>query len=133
PRAGLAAPAARASVRGSTGRPPRHKPLVAAIAALLLAGCASTAARDTPPADATASSARCPTDAYPTTYVRTPSPPVLVTNAPVLTGDGARLDGADVLMADGRIVAVGRGLEAPEGATRVDGTGQWVTPGIIDV
>src|SRR5690606_29359652 len=43
------------------------------------------------------------------------------------------LDGADVLMADGRIVAVGRGLEAPEGATRVDGTGQWVTPGIIDV
>ncbi|WP_140909492.1 amidohydrolase [Cognatiluteimonas lumbrici] len=110
-----------------------HKPLVAAIAALLLAGCASTAARDTAPADATASSARFTTDAYPSTYVRAPSPPVLVTNATVLTGDGARLDGADVLMADGRIVAVGHGLEAPEGATRVDGTGQWVTPGIIDV
>ena len=110
-----------------------HKPLVAAIAALLLAGCASTAARDTPPADATAASARFTTDAYPSTYVRTPAPPVLVTNATVLTGDGNRLDGADVLMADGRIVAVGRGLEAPEGATRVDGTGQWVTPGIIDV
>jgi len=36
-------------------------------------------------------------------------------------------------MQDGRIVAVGNGLAAPEGATRVDGSGKWVTPGIIDI
>jgi imidazolonepropionase-like amidohydrolase len=36
-------------------------------------------------------------------------------------------------MRDGKIVAVGTALEAPADATRVDGTGKWVTPGIIDV
>ena len=46
---------------------------------------------------------------------------------------GQRLDGADVLLQDGKVVAVGTGLQAPAGATRVDGTGKWVTPGLIDV
>ena len=110
-----------------------HKPLAAAIAALLLAGCASTAARDNPPANDAKAAASFTDDPYPSTYVRTAAPPVLVTGATVLTGDGARLDDADVLMQDGRIVAVGQGLSAPEGATRVDGSGKWVTPGIIDV
>jgi imidazolonepropionase-like amidohydrolase len=50
----------------------------------------------------------------------------------VLTGGGERLEGADVLMRDGRIVDVGPSLRAGN-ATVVDGTGKWVTPGIIDV
>jgi imidazolonepropionase-like amidohydrolase len=62
-----------------------------------------------------------------------PAPVYLIENATVLTGTGARLDGADVLMADGRITAVGRDLQGPVGAERVDGTGAWVTPGVIDV
>src|SRR5439155_11721158 len=33
----------------------------------------------------------------------------------------------------GRIVAIGTNVEAPSGATVVDGTGKWVTPGVIDV
>ncbi|HEV2844247.1 MAG TPA: amidohydrolase [Thermoanaerobaculia bacterium] len=33
---------------------------------------------------------------------------------------------------DGKIAAVGATLEAPAGVTVVDGTGKWVTPGIID-
>ncbi|KGO98180.1 amidohydrolase [Novilysobacter defluvii] len=72
-------------------------------------------------------------DPYPSTYERIAAPPVLITGATVLDGAGNRIDGADVLMADGVIVEVGRGLQAPAGATRVDGTGKWVTPGIIDV
>ena len=72
-------------------------------------------------------------DPYPSTYQPIAAPPVLITGATVLTGTGQRLDGADVLMRDGRIVAVGPGLTAPAGATRVDGSGKWVTPGIIDV
>jgi imidazolonepropionase-like amidohydrolase len=72
-------------------------------------------------------------DPYPSTYRPVPSGAVLIRGATVLTGTGARLDGADVLMAEGRIRAVGVGLAAPEGATVVDGTGKWVTPGIIDV
>ncbi len=72
-------------------------------------------------------------DPYPSTYRAMPNPPVLLRNATVLTGTGERLDGADVLMRDGKVVSVGRGLEAPADATTVDATGKWVTPGIIDV
>jgi imidazolonepropionase-like amidohydrolase len=56
----------------------------------------------------------------------------LLTGATVLTGTGERLDDADVLFSDGKIVAVGTDLPA-DGATVVDATGRWVTPGVIDV
>ena len=69
---------------------------------------------------------------FASTYRPVASGPVLIRNATVLTGSGARLDGADVLMRDGRIESVGTGLNADD-ATVVDGTGKWVTPGIIDV
>lgn len=72
-------------------------------------------------------------DPYPSTYQRIASPPVLIEHATVLTGTGERLDDADVLLADGRVQAVGRALAAPANASRVDGRGKWVTPGIIDI
>jgi imidazolonepropionase-like amidohydrolase len=72
-------------------------------------------------------------DPYPSTYQPVPAGPVLIRNATVLIGDGRRLDGADVLFGDGEIRRVGRGLDAPRGATVVDGSGRWVTPGLIDV
>lgn len=72
-------------------------------------------------------------DPYPSTYQAIASGPVLIAHATVLTGTGERLDDADVLVQDGRIVAVGRALQAPEGTTRIDARGRWVTPGIIDV
>lgn len=72
-------------------------------------------------------------DPYPSTYKPLPSEPVLLRNATVLTGTGQRLDNADVLMRDGRIEAVGPGLQAPADARVVDTTGKWVTPGVIDV
>jgi imidazolonepropionase-like amidohydrolase len=72
-------------------------------------------------------------DPYPSTYQPIPSGPVLIQGATVLTGTGSRLEGADVLLSGGRIQAVGVGLQAPAGATIVDGRGKWVTPGIIDV
>jgi hypothetical protein len=108
------------------------KPLTAALATVLLAACAS----GPPRADAPASNAARPSftdDPYASTYRRLAAPPVLVSGATVLDGNGGRLDGADVLMADGRIVAVGTGLDVPADAVRVDGRGKWVTPGIIDV
>ena len=43
------------------------------------------------------------------------------------------LTDADLLVRDGAIVAVGRGLKAPAGATIVDGTGKHVAPGTVDV
>ena len=66
------------------------------------------------------------------TYVARSGPATLIRNATVLDGTGRRLDAADVLMRDGRIVAVGNGLDAT-GAMVVDAGGRWVTPGLIDV
>lgn len=42
------------------------------------------------------------------------------------------LHDADVLIADGRIVAVGRGLETPRDATVIELRGRHLTPGLID-
>ena len=105
------------------------------LGALLAAGCAAQAGRET---EETRESQAIvsPTDRadpYPSTYHPAPSEPTLIRGATVLTGTGVRLDGADVLMADGKIVAVGPGLEAPAGARIIDAQGRWVTPGIIDV
>jgi imidazolonepropionase-like amidohydrolase len=72
-------------------------------------------------------------DPYPSTYHAIASGPVLIEHATVLTGTGERLDDADVLLENGKVSAVGRGLNAPADATRVDARGKWVTPGIIDV
>ncbi len=69
---------------------------------------------------------------FASTYAPVASGPVLITDATVLTGDGKRLENADVLMRDGKVAAVGTDLD-PAGATVVDGRGKWVTPGIIDV
>ena len=105
------------------------KPLTAAVLAALLAGCASAPQKPATPAtpyDYTA-------NPYPSTYQRVASPPVLLQHATVLTGTGTRLEDADVLMRDGLVVAVGNGLDAPADTVRVDATGRWVTPGIIDV
>lgn len=72
-------------------------------------------------------------ETFPSTYQVPVNAPVLIQGATVLTGSGERLDGADVLIADGRIQAVGKGLAAPAGARVVDARGKWVTPGIIDI
>ncbi len=69
---------------------------------------------------------------YASRYQALESVATLLEGATVLTGTGERLDGADVLMRDGKIVAVGTGLDAA-GATSIDAKGRWITPGVIDV
>ena len=108
------------------------KPKIAALAAVLLAGCAT--APDTKPATGEAKpDLGFAADPYPSTYARVAGPAVLLQRATVLTGTGTRLDNADVLMRDGKIVAVGNAIDAPADAVRIDATGKWVTPGIIDI
>ncbi|MDP9089149.1 MAG: amidohydrolase [Pseudomonadota bacterium] len=70
---------------------------------------------------------------FPTTYQVTAAAPTLIQGATVLTGTGERLDGADVLIANGRVQAVGKALTAPPEARVIDARGKWVTPGLIDV
>jgi imidazolonepropionase-like amidohydrolase len=70
---------------------------------------------------------------FPSTYQVPVNAPVLIQGATVLTGTGERLEGADVLISNGRIQAIGKGLTAPSDARLVDARGKWVTPGIIDI
>ncbi len=112
-----------------------QKTALAACAALILAACASTPPAKQAEGDGS-SVTRAPLftdDPYPSTYKRIPSGPVLLTGATVLDGKGGRIENAGVLMQDGKIVAVGANLEAPSNAVRVDASGKWITPGIIDV
>jgi imidazolonepropionase-like amidohydrolase len=70
---------------------------------------------------------------FPSTYQIPANAPVLIQGATILTGTGERLDGADILMANGRIQAIGKGLTAPTDARVIDAGGKWVTPGLIDI
>jgi imidazolonepropionase-like amidohydrolase len=65
-------------------------------------------------------------------YQALPGETTLLTGATILTGTGTRIENADILMTEGKIVAVGVGLTA-DGAVVVDASGKWVTPGVIDV
>jgi imidazolonepropionase-like amidohydrolase len=56
---------------------------------------------------------------------------VAITNGAVYPVSGPKIDSATVLLRDGRIVAVGRGITVPADATVVDAAGKWVTPGFI--
>jgi len=69
---------------------------------------------------------------YPSTYQTLPQQNVLIKNATVLTGTGARLDNADVLLVNGKVEQVGESLSSTD-AVVIDANGKWVTPGIIDV
>ncbi len=58
---------------------------------------------------------------------------VLVRNATIWTvGPEGTLTGADLLVADGKIQAIGRGLAVPPGARVIDAAGKHVSPGMID-
>jgi imidazolonepropionase-like amidohydrolase len=61
-----------------------------------------------------------------------PRADMLIANAIILDGAGGRIVG-DVLVRDGRIAAIGLGLPRTPGLVVVDGTGRWLTPGIVDI
>jgi len=57
---------------------------------------------------------------------------IAITGGRVVIGDGSEpIDGGTVVIRDGRVVAAGAGIGVPAGATIVDATGKWVTPGIV--
>ena len=65
------------------------------------------------------------------TRAQNPSP-IFIQNATVLTVTHGNIEHGSILIRDGKIAAVGADLKAPEGATVIDATGQFVMPGIID-
>jgi len=69
---------------------------------------------------------------FPSTYAPFPSRPTLIRNVTILTAAGPTIRNGSVLLRDGKIVAVGASVSAPADAVVIDGTGKYVTPGIID-
>ena len=57
---------------------------------------------------------------------------IAITGGTVYPVSGPKIDNATVLIQGGRITAVGTNVAIPAGATRIDATGKWVTPGLID-
>ena len=57
---------------------------------------------------------------------------IAITGGTVYPVSGPKLENATVLIRDGRIAAVGTNVAVPQDATRIDASGKWVTPGLID-
>ena len=68
---------------------------------------------------------------YASTYAPLGSENIVIRNATVFDGDGNKFQNYDVHFSNGEIQAVGSGLVV-DGADEIDGTGKFVTPGIID-
>jgi imidazolonepropionase-like amidohydrolase len=74
------------------------------------------------------------TDPYPSTYRTYPGTPTALTGATIFDGEGGRVENGTVLLRDGKVEAIGGAdLSIPAGFTRIDATGKFVTPGIIDI
>ena len=119
-----------------TGRAGRALGMLASVA-LMLSACTQGSARPRS-ASNDAPARKAPPkpysrDPFPSTYHAYPGVPTLVTNVTVFDGEGNRIERGQVLFADGKIVAVGQSVSAPAGVTTIDGTGKFVTPGIIDI
>ena len=110
-----------------------------AAASLALAACASTgeapkSAGDKPAAAAADKPAKFDKDPYPSTYKGYPTRLTVVKGATVFDGEGGRFDNGTVVLSSGKVLAVGGpDLEVPTDAYVVDGTGKYVTPGVIDI
>jgi imidazolonepropionase-like amidohydrolase len=96
-------------------------------AVLLLGACAGDASGDR------VHSASDGPEPYASTYKVYPGRPTALVGATVLDAAGHRYDQGVVLFRDGKVVAVGGSdLAIPAGYDRLDGTGKYVTPGVID-
>jgi imidazolonepropionase-like amidohydrolase len=57
---------------------------------------------------------------------------IAITGGKVYPVSGPAIENGTVLVRDGKIVAVGANVTVPNDATRIDATGKWVTPGLIN-
>ena len=113
--------------------------MVAMVGVALLSACATTGEAK-PNSTPSATPTPKPTpgksynhDPFPSTYKPYPGVPTLITNVTIFDGEGGKIERGQALFADGKIVAIGQTVQAPAGATVIDGTKKYLTPGIIDI
>ncbi len=57
---------------------------------------------------------------------------VVIRGGTLLTATHGRIENGSIYIHNGKIVAVGKDVQAPANATVIDATGKWVMPGLID-
>ncbi len=99
-----------------------------------LAACTTTPSSKPASASGKAAPVKWSADPYPSTYKPYPSTPTAIRGATILDGEGGRIERGIVFMSGGKITSVG-GPDTPIPAdiAVLDGTGKYVTPGIIDI
>ncbi|MCA0910052.1 amidohydrolase [Qipengyuania gaetbuli] len=107
------------------------KTIAAGTLAIALAACSTTGQTDTKSASSAPAKTETP---FPSTYTPYPGAPTALVNATIFDGKGGRIDNGTVFFSGGKIVSIG-GPDTPVPADIAvfDGTGKFVTPGIIDI
>lgn len=104
-----------------------------ALVPLLQGAAQAPAARDTTKQLPMAGGTSVPNaDPFSSTYRPFPSRPTVIRNVTILTAAGPAIRNGSVVLRDGKIDAAGRDVSAPSDALVIDGSGKYVTPGIID-
>ncbi|MEP6784627.1 MAG: amidohydrolase [Sphingomonadales bacterium] len=100
---------------------------------LALAAC-STAPAKTESASTKPAPVKWNADPFPSTYKPYPGAPTAIRGATILDGEGGKIERGVVFMSGGKITSIG-GPDTPIPADIAvfDGTGKYVTPGIIDI
>lgn len=57
--------------------------------------------------------------------------PIAITNGKIYPVSGPPIERGTVIIADGKIAAVGASVPVPAGARVIDAAGKWVTPGLV--
>ncbi len=110
-----------ATAQPTTAPAPQQAPAVAATADTATKAAPGAGALSLPNADP-----------FPSSYRPFDSRVTVIRNATVMTAAGPTMREASILLRGGKIEAVGTNLTVPADATVIDGTGKFVTPGIID-
>jgi imidazolonepropionase-like amidohydrolase len=105
---------------------------------LALGACAATkqvvkSAASAPAVTAPSKKTEAP---FPSTYKAYPGVPTVVRNVTIFDGEGGKVDNGTVFFKDGKVSAVGGAMtdaDIPANVTIIDGTGKFITPGIIDI
>jgi imidazolonepropionase-like amidohydrolase len=95
----------------------RNSACRAAIVATIIVAAASASTNAQPPAPAASPQA---------------APVVAIVGARVYPVSGPMIENATIVIRDGKIAAIGANIPVPADARRIEGSGKWVTPGLIN-
>ncbi len=106
-------------------------------APLALVACSNTAeAPKTVSAEPASKPAKKADAPYASTYKAYPGAPTVLRNVTIFDGEGGKVDNGTVFFSDGKVTSIGGAMtdaDIPADAITIDGTGKFVTPGIIDI